>query len=112
MPRKRTKAPKSIILVIEPWYILPISGSATIPIIQFRAASPSSFFSDAILTTPSSVISILVCVVSTISRITFPPVPITSRILSTGILIATIRGALSETFGRGSEIALAISPRI
>ena len=41
--------------------------------------------------------SILVPVLSVISRITLPPVPITSRILSLGIVIMVMRGAFSLT---------------
>ena len=39
------------------------------------------------LTTPSSLMSTLAPVVATISRITLPPVPITSRILSVGMVM-------------------------
>ena len=48
------------------------------------------------LIVPSSPISILVPVVSVISRITLPPLPITSRILSTGIFMVVIRGAFAD----------------
>jgi len=41
-------------------------------------------------------------VFSTISRITLPPVPITSRILSVAILKVSMRGAYSAEFGAGS----------
>ena len=47
-----------------------------------------------------------------ISRITLPPEPITSRILSTGILMAIIRGANGEISLRGSAMVFAISPKM
>ena len=43
---------------------------------------------------------ILAPVFSTISRITLPPVPITSRILSVGILNISMRGACSPSSAR------------
>ena len=58
------------------------------------AASPSTA---AILTVPSSSISIFAPVVSVISRMTLPPDPITSRIFSFGMLKVVIRGALPLT---------------
>ena len=61
---------------------------------------------------PSSSILTLAPVFSTISRITLPPVPITSRILSVGIFICSIRGANSPSSARAPEIAFAISPRM
>ena len=50
---------------------------------------------------PSSSMLILAPVFSTISRITLPPVPITSRILSVGILMVSMRGANSPTSDAG-----------
>ncbi len=41
-----------------------------------------------------------------------PPLPITSRIFSGLIFKVSRVGALSETWARDSEIALAISPRM
>ena len=55
---------------------------------------------DAIFTVPSSSILILAPVFSTISRITLPPEPITSRILSVGIFIVSMRGANSPSSAR------------
>ena len=55
---------------------------------------------------------ILAPVFSTISRITLPPVPITSRILSVGILNISMRGACSPSSARALVSALAISPRM
>ena len=56
--------------------------------------------------------SILHLVCSTISRITLPPVPITSRILSFGTVMMVMRGAVAATSSRAPVIALAISPRM
>ena len=61
---------------------------------------------------PSSSMLILAPVFSTISRITLPPVPITSRILSVGIFIVSMRGANSPSSARAPVIALLISPRM
>ena len=56
------------------------------------------------MTVPSSWMSILAPVFSTISRITLPPEPITSRILSTGILIdLDARRVLAELGARLAE---------
>ena len=64
---------------------------------------------EAILTVPSSEISTLAPVFSTISRITLPPVPITSRILSVGIFSTSMRGACSPSWARALPSAFAIS---
>ena len=55
------------------------------PWIQRRAASIWAGSDDAILIMPSSSMSTLAPVFATISRMTLPPVPMTSRILSLGI---------------------------
>src|SRR4028118_2115794 len=55
--------------------------------------------------------STLAPVCATISRMTLPPVPITSRILSLGICSVSIRGARADSSPRVSPSALAISPR-
>ena len=57
---------------------------------------------EAILTVPSSSMLILAPVFSTISRITLPPEPITSRILSVGIFMVSMRGAYSPSSARGA----------
>ena len=67
---------------------------------------------DAILTIPSSLISTLAPLSSTISLITFPPEPITSLILSTGTCIVSILGAVELTVSLGFSMAFAISARI
>ena len=61
--------------------------------IQLTAALIDSPSAEATFTVPSSSTLILAPVFSTISRITLPPVPITSRILSVAILKVSIRGA-------------------
>ena len=66
----------------------------------------------AILITPSSSMSTLAPVVATISRMTLPPVPMISRILSLGIDIVSIRGAWADSSSRVWSSALAISPRM
>ena len=52
---------------------------------------------DATFTIPSSFMSTLAPLSSTISLITFPPEPITSLILSTGTWIVSILGAVELT---------------
>src|SRR6266567_3907187 len=82
----------------------PTSGSEAIDLIQLIAALIDSPLAEAILTVPSSEMSILAPVFSTISRITLPPEPITSRILSTGIVITSMRGACGgEGLGHFTE---------
>src|ERR687895_553972 len=71
----------------------PTSGSAAMPWIHLMAARIESALAEATFTVPSSSTLILAPVFSTISRITLPPEPITSRILSTGIFKTSMRGA-------------------
>ena len=74
------------------------------PRIQSIAARDASASTAATLIVPSSSISILAPVTSQISRITLPPEPITSRILSLGMVMVVMRGALAETrFARRIE---------
>ena len=54
--------------------------------------------------------SILAPVSSMMPRITLPPVPITSRILSGSIFIVTMRGAHLDISSRGASIASIILP--
>ena len=86
-PKKFTKAPKSIDLhdlAVVDRADLGLGDDAADPV---RAPPRSPCASaEAILIVPSSSMSILAPVFSTISRITLPPVPMTSRILSVGIL--------------------------
>ena len=72
---------------------MPSSGSSTMPRIHFFAASICVRSDELILITPSSSMSTLAPVVATISRITLPPVPITSRIFDLSIEIVSMRGA-------------------
>ena len=60
----------------------------------------------ATLIVPSSSMSILQPVCSTISRITLPPEPITSRIFSFGTLIMVMRGAVAATSPRAPVMRL------
>src|SRR5258708_2050641 len=72
----------------------PISGSATMPLIMSIALSIAGPEDEAMVTVPSSSMLTLAPLTSTISRITLPPEPITSRILSLGIEMVTMRGAV------------------
>ena len=67
---------------------------------------------DATFTIPSSLMSTLAPLSSTISLITLPPEPITSLILSTGTWIVSILGAVELTVSRPVSMALAISASI
>jgi hypothetical protein len=67
---------------------------------------------EAILIRPSSSMSTLAPVVATISRITLPPVPMTSRIFDLSICIVSMRGACADSSVRASPSAFAISPRM
>ena len=71
------------------------------------AARIDSALAEATFTVPSSSMSILAPVFSTISRITLPPEPITSRILSTGIFSTSMRGACSPSSARAWPSAFA-----
>src|SRR5262244_514246 len=90
----------------------PTSGSDAIDLIQLIAAFIASPLADATFTVPSSAMSILAPVFSTISRITLPPDPITSRILSTGMLNTSMRGACSPSWSRCWASAFDISPKM
>ena len=91
---------------------MPTSGLAVRPRIQSTARWLAMASVEAILTVPSSWMSILVPVRSVISRIVLPPPPITAPILSVGIWIVVTRGTVSRISGRGMPSALAISPRM
>ena len=71
------------------------------PWIHWRAASIWATSDELILITPSSSMSTLAPVVATISRMTLPPVPMISRILSLGTDIVSIRGAWRRQLGAG-----------
>ena len=64
------------------------------------------------MTVPSSSMSILVPVVSQISRIILPPGPITMPILSCGMWITLILGTDSRNSARAPLMPLAISSRM
>ena len=78
-----------------------------IDLIQLIAARIELASEEATFTVPSSSILILAPVFSTISRITLPPVPITSRILSVGIFKVSMRGANSPSSARAPVERLA-----
>ena len=75
-----------------------------------RWADSSSF--DATLTVPSSSTSMRTPVRSMMLRMVLPPGPMTSRILSTGILMVTMRGAKVEMFERASGRVARIRSRM
>ena len=91
-----TIAPKSSNLSTVPSYTLPISTSAVISAIRRCASAPASELVQAILTVPSSSISMVVPVSSVKARMTAPPLPITSRIFSGLIFMVIIRGANAD----------------
>jgi len=68
-------------------------------LIHLIAALIDSPSAEATLTVPSSSMLTLAPVFSTIFADHLPPVPITSRILSVGILKVSIRGAYSPELG-------------
>ena len=112
--RMLTNAPNDVMFTTSPSYSLPTSasgGKAIWSTFSLAAASeaPSA---DPIRTVPSSSISSVAPVSSSISRIIFPLGPMISPILSLGIETASIRGAVSASSGRGSEMILFISPRM
>src|ERR1700712_3474502 len=82
----------------------PTSASSVMPLIHLMAASICLPSVEEILMVPSSSMLILAPVFSTISRITLPPVPITSRILSVGICMTSMRGACSPSARRGQRL--------
>ena len=101
-----------MIRVTLPRYSLPTSTSLVRPSIQaiaFLAASPSVA---AIWIVPSSSTLIWVPVSAVIWRITLPPAPMTSRILSTGILMVVMRGAYGESSLRLALMTAVILSRI
>ena len=80
-------APKLVILTTLPVYLSPTSTSFVSPLIIFIAASAALASEDPMLIVPSSSISTVASVCSTIPRIVLPPGPITIPILSLGIVI-------------------------
>ena len=82
------------------------------PSIIARAFSRPSALAPVMRTVPSSSSSIVVPVSAWIARTIFPPGPMTSRTLSAGILIVSIRGAHRERSGRGLSRTLRIASRM
>ena len=107
-----TIAPKSSNLSTVPSYTFPISTSAVISAIRRCASAPCSELVHAIFTVPSSVISMLVPVSSVNARMTAPPLPITSRILSGLIFIVMMRGAKADISVFALLIAVFIIPKM
>src|SRR5712692_3944904 len=79
---------------------------------RFFAASPPSAATQAMEMVPSSSISMVVPVSSWMPRITTPPLPMTSRILSGLIFILMMRGAKLESSAREPSIACFMICRI
>src|SRR3989442_1493607 len=81
-----TKAPKSMIFLTLPMYSLPTSTSSVIWFTRVIAFWADASSLEAIVTVPSSCTSIFTPQVATMSRMTLPPGPMTSRIFSGLIL--------------------------
>src|SRR6266571_4071961 len=81
-----TKAPKSMIFLTLPMYSLPTSTSSVIWFTRVIAFWADASSLEAIVTVPSSSTSIFTPQVATMSRMTLPPGPMTSRIFSGVIL--------------------------
>ena len=75
-------------------------------------SAPSPPVIEPMCTVPSSWMSMSAPVSAMISLIRLPLGPITSPILSTGIWMLMIRGALTFTSSRGASIAVSITSRI
>ena len=74
------------------------------------AFAAPSWSTEAMNTVPSSSMSIFAPVSSMMLRITLPPEPITSRILSGSIFIVMMRGAYWDICLRGSAMVSNIIP--
>lgn len=79
---------------------------------RFFASAMPSLLVLAIVTTPSSEMSMVVPVSSVSARITEPPLPITSRIFSGLILTVIMRGANSDSCVFAPDTADVILPRM
>ena len=95
-----------------PTYVWPISASAVNPRMRLTAASAAAPSAVAIETVPSSSTSIFAPVSSTSARMTLPPGPMTSRILSGLILILIMRGACGEIASRAAGSVCPITSRM
>ena len=90
-----TKAPKVVVFTTRPSYVSPTRtgrGFAISSIIRAASSAPSPSV-EPMNTVPSSSMLMSAPVIAMISLIFLPLGPITSPILSTGILIVRIRGA-------------------
>ena len=109
-----TKAPKGAVLTTTPLNFSPIWGIRGFASSSMRrrasSAEPPSL--EPIRTVPSSSMSISTPVVAMISLIRLPFGPMTSPILSTGMVKATIRGAVGESSDRGPGSVSVILPRM
>ena len=112
--RMLTKAPNVVVFTTVPSYRSPTSGSRgfTIASIISRALSAPEPSRDPMNTRPSSSMSMSAPVRAMISLIRLPFGPMTSPILSTGMVKATILGAYGESSGRGAGSVSAILPRM
>ena len=109
-----TKAPYEATLTISPSYSSPTSasgGSIINMTISFATAMLSSSV-DPRVNIPSSSISTVHPVSSSIFLIFFPLGPITSPILSFGNSIVSRRGAFPDKLSAGSEIVSSIMSKI
>ena len=99
-----TKAPKGAVLTTMPLKRSPIWGIRGLASSSMRrrasSAEPPSL--EPIRTVPSSSMSISTPVVAMISLIRLPFGPMTSPILSTGMVIVTTRGAFADSTSRGA----------
>ena len=115
--RMLTKAPNLVMLTTLPVYTSPTLavGGLMISSIRRRASAtlrPSGEPMVTVPTTPSSSTLMSAPVSCWMVLITLPLGPMTSPILSSGIVKLTIFGAVSRTSGRGSAMASCITSRI
>ena len=76
------------------------------------AASPAGPSMAAMWMVPSSSMLMLAPVSSWMPRTTLPPEPMTSRILSTGMWMVSMRGANSESSSRGAAMVSSMASRM
>ena len=104
------KAPMGMMRTTLPVYSWPTSTPLAMPSMILRALAAASESGVAMKTLPSSSMSILTPVSAMILLMTFPPEPMTSRILSGLMEKVMILGAHLESSGRGSEMVSSILP--
>ena len=107
-----TKAPKSLMPTTSPSKTSPTSGSFTMPRIMSLAACMAVPETAPTWMVPSSWMSMEAPVSSWMPRTTLPPEPMTSRILSTGILMVSMRGAVSFISARGPSMVSSMAARM